>query len=147
MSLPGFTADISLAPTIGHYRERALFASSGLVVPQLDSKYTYDETNADGSTTHVTITVLSAPDPDNPAGDPGGIFADGSSLGGGVSFRSVAQCLLDCSAIKESGRQGCATLTNSTKRGECFDRVQREYEACENRCTGRPALYGVGPYY
>jgi len=159
MSIPGYTADLSLRPAIDHYsRPFTSPVAHELVVPQLDER-----------------EFTEPPDPPPPPPPPPPVVYDSwygrdVRLGGGnvsaeskgpsglpagwdwSGFESGAECILGCSDTTQACNRNCDTNGASPlDRQICKNQTCTPFlRGCLQDCRGprlRYGLYGVGPAY
>lgn len=133
MKMPGFTAELSLGPAVGKYREHSsLFVSRGTVVTQMDSVVLeVDETDEGGGTTHVTVSVFTPFDPESePAGFEGYGFSWASA--GGRPGWAVKRCRERCDE-RANGRKLACALEEDV--GGCVAKEDLWADGCKQGCA------------
>jgi hypothetical protein len=142
MRMPGFNADVSLAPAVAHYRAHSSpFTPPGAVLPQLDENILFeaDEENEDGTKTHVTVSVFTPFNPESePAGFEGSSWAGGEELSTG-KWAKARECRERCRQKYNAKKLACAIDENPR---DCEFKEFSDFLDCYGACAPVYSPYG-----
>jgi hypothetical protein len=140
MNIPGFTAQVSLFPAAGSFREHpSLSISDGSVIPQLDSKDQIDLYDDDGRRVTVTLFTPVGPPSESSGDSSSGVptFSEGFSSYWGVLYGSRTQAIVEycqklCWADYQAHKLACAIDENMRS---CLAAAKTEYHSCKDFCV------------
>jgi hypothetical protein len=115
MRTPGYTANLSLRPAVGHYGTTfTSHAGQGRVAPQMDAVVIYD------SWYGTDVILGSSRDP------------YGSSIGS-PTLSDELRCIKECGYTQSSCLRWCRSLP-PWDRGECFADCKSNFDSCTSSC-------------
>jgi hypothetical protein len=132
MRMPGFTADVSLFATVGHYRAHySPFTSHGAVLPEMWIEVTYNTRDSwyvpdqggyfeDGYLKVGTISVSERGVPDGSGYIQSKSYAD-----------RIRRCEEECRRVYDAKKLACASASNPSA---CESTAYWEYWDCSGLC-------------
>jgi hypothetical protein len=152
MTMPGFTAGVSLSPPVRHHRARfdPLAPNNAVVAQRDDDEVLYEaDFYEDGKRTHVTVTRFTPFDPDSvpeffegfgpswkaSGADPGALIGEKREIREGGGSRTAAtrqQCIQECSRVYDAKKLACAADSNPSA---CRTNAYWDYWDCYGLCT------------